>query len=107
MAGLRSRGYCRDIYCVCGKLRVVPRRYSRWLPPQYTDRPPLMSNSCPVENEHSSDDSHATIAAISSGLTKRPFGTCSTIHFTFSGVNCLRMSVSATDGHTAFTRISV
>ena len=66
-----------------------------------------MSNSWPVENEHSSEQSQATIAAISLVCTKRFLGTCSTIHFTFSVVKVLTMSVSATDGQTALTRISV
>ena len=41
---------------------------------QYTARPPEMSNTAPVENEHSSEASHATIAAISSTVTKRFIG---------------------------------
>ena len=41
---------------------------------QYTARPPEMSKTPPVVNEHSSDDSQAIIAAISSGSTNRPIG---------------------------------
>ena len=41
---------------------------------QYTARPPEMSKTPPVVNEHSSDDSQAISAAISSGSTKRPIG---------------------------------
>ena len=41
---------------------------------QYTARPPEMSKTAPVVNEHSSDDSQAISAAISSGSTKRPIG---------------------------------
>jgi len=41
---------------------------------QYTARPPEMSNTAPVENEQSSDDSQATSAAISSTSTNRFIG---------------------------------
>ena len=42
--------------------------------PQYTALPPEISNTAPVENEHSSEASHATSAAISSTSTKRFIG---------------------------------
>ena len=41
---------------------------------QYTALPPEISNTAPVENEHSSEASHATSAAISSTSTKRFIG---------------------------------
>ena len=41
---------------------------------QYVARPPEMSNTAPVENEHSADAQQATSAAISSTSTKRPRG---------------------------------
>lgn len=41
---------------------------------QYVARPPEMSKTAPVENEHSSLANHATIAANSSGLPSRPIG---------------------------------
>jgi hypothetical protein len=42
--------------------------------PQYVARPPEISNTAPVENEQSSDASHAIIAASSSTVTKRFIG---------------------------------
>jgi len=41
---------------------------------QYVARPPEMSNTAPVVNEHSSDESHATSAATSSTVPGRPSG---------------------------------
>ncbi len=41
---------------------------------QYVALPPEISNTAPVEKEHSSDASHATSAAISSTLPKRFIG---------------------------------
>ena len=41
---------------------------------QYVARPPETSNTAPVENEQSSDASHAIIAASSSTSTKRFIG---------------------------------
>ena len=41
---------------------------------QYVARPPETSNTAPVENEQSSDASHAIIAASSSTITKRFIG---------------------------------
>ena len=41
---------------------------------QYVARPPEMSNTAPVVNEHSFDAQNATSAAISSTSTKRPRG---------------------------------
>lgn len=46
----------------------------RRLTAQYTALPPEISNTAPVENEQSSDASHATSAAISSTSTKRFIG---------------------------------
>jgi len=41
---------------------------------QYVARPPEMSNTAPVENEHSSDASQHTSAATSSTCPSRPIG---------------------------------
>ena len=41
---------------------------------QYVARPPLISNTAPVENEHSSEDSQQIRAATSSSSRKRPIG---------------------------------
>jgi hypothetical protein len=41
---------------------------------QYVARPPEMSNTAPVENEHSAEAQNATREAISSTSTKRPRG---------------------------------
>ena len=41
---------------------------------QYVARPPLMSNTAPVENEQSSEASQQMSAAISVTSTKRPIG---------------------------------
>ena len=41
---------------------------------QYVARPPLMSNTAPVENEQSSEDSQQIRAATSSSSRKRPIG---------------------------------
>ena len=41
---------------------------------QWPARPPEMSNTAPVESEHSSDDSQGTIAATSEACSIRPMG---------------------------------
>jgi hypothetical protein len=41
---------------------------------QYVDRPPEISNTAPVEKEHSSLLNQQISAAISAGSTKRPMG---------------------------------
>ena len=41
---------------------------------QWPARPPEMSNTAPVENEHSSEASNATSAATSGGWPTRPIG---------------------------------
>src|SRR5713101_468765 len=41
---------------------------------QYVARPPEISSTAPVVNEHSAELQNATSEAISSTLTKRPFG---------------------------------
>ena len=53
---------------LCGRAGCGHRRH------QYTARPPDTSNTAPVENEHSSDASQATIDATSSTRPKRAIG---------------------------------
>src|SRR5690349_5371271 len=65
---------------------------------QYVDRPPVMSSTAPVVNEQSSDDSHATSAAISCTSRKRPIGIFASMYCLCSSVPCARISVSATAG---------
>src|SRR5439155_11164729 len=72
---------------------------------QYVARPPERSYTAPVENEHSSEDSHATSAATSSGLPTRPIGIFATSMSTVERSICWSSSVPITAGATALTRI--
>src|SRR5438094_10287378 len=74
---------------------------------QYVARPPEMSNTAPVENEHSSEASQQTSAAISSTLTKRPMGIFDTMYLANSGVTCPIVAVCAAAGVTQLTRTPV
>src|SRR6185295_20163943 len=62
-----------------------------------------MSNTAPVENEHSSDASQTTSAAISSTLTKRPIGILESMYWANSGVTWSRIAVCAAAGVTQLT----
>ena len=61
----------------------------------------------PVENEHSSVHSHATIAAISSTVPKRPMGIFESMKSMCCWVICANMPVFTAAGVTQFTRIPV
>ena len=69
-----------------------PREYRDLVAPlparvrQYTERPPLMSNTAPVENEFSSVASHVTSEASSSISRKRPRGIFDSMNLWNSGV---------------------
>src|SRR5258706_112448 len=62
-----------------------------------------MSNTAPVENEHSPEASQQTSAVISSTLTKRPMGIFDSMYFANSGVTCSRIAVCAAAGVTQLT----
>src|SRR6266850_4810748 len=62
-----------------------------------------MSNTAPVENEHSSDASQQTSAAISSTLTNLPIGILESMYLANSGVTCSRIAVCAAAGVTQLT----
>ena len=66
-----------------------------------------MWNTPPVENEHSSEDSQATSAAISSTSTKRPSGIFDSMWSIWASVIWAKMSVRATAGVTQLTRIPI
>ena len=70
---------------------------------QYVARPPEMSNTPPVENEQSSEQSQATMAAISCGRPKRPSGIFDFIMSMWAWVIWAKMRVSTAAGVTQFT----
>ena len=64
-------------HSVCGQRSVIASQAAASGPPrvlQYVERPPVMSNTAPVEKLHSALDSQAAIAAISCTSTKRAIG---------------------------------
>src|ERR1700712_3751367 len=73
---------------------------------QYVARPPEISNTAPVENAQSDDDSHATMAASSSTGTKRPFGIFDSMKAICVCVIWSKIAVLAAAGVTAFTAMS-
>src|SRR5262249_19164094 len=70
----------------------------------YVARPPDISNTAPVLNEHSFDASQATSEAISCTGAVQPIGTSFRMDFTTSGVNFRSCSVSTTVGVTQLTK---
>jgi hypothetical protein len=66
-----------------------------------------MSNTPPVENEHSSEDSQATSAAISSTSRKSAIGIFDSVLSIWASVIQAKMSVRATAGVTQVTRIPI
>src|SRR5207253_850075 len=74
---------------------------------QYTARPPDRSKTAPVENEHSSVQSHATRAAISSTWPKRPMGILDNMKSMCACVIWANMPVFTAAGVTQFTRTPV
>jgi hypothetical protein len=79
-------------------------RYASW-EAQYVARPPEISNIPSVLNEHSSEASQATSAAISVGCPKRPIGMRDRIYSMCSGVICWKRSVSTAAGVRQLTRM--
>src|SRR5437660_1355031 len=76
-------------------------------PAQYVARPPERSNTAPVVNEHSAVHNHATIAAISSVMPKRPMGIFDNMKSMCAFVICSNMPVFTAAGVTQFTRTCV
>jgi hypothetical protein len=64
-------------------------------------------DSAPVEKEQSSVHNHATMAAISSGVPKRPMGILLNMNCMCSGVSWSKMGVLTAAGVTQFTRTPV
>ena len=67
-------------------------------PIQYVDRPPLISNTAPVENEFSSDASQVASEASSSISRNRPRGIFDSIQSTCDCDICSRIRVLAAAG---------
>jgi len=67
---LRSPTLPATRYARGGRMKSRASEYEH----QYVARPPEISNTAPVEKEHSADTRNATSAAISPTSTKRPRG---------------------------------
>src|SRR5919198_5984591 len=74
---------------------------------QYVALPPEMSNTAPVENEHSSLASQQTSAAISSTSTNRPIGIFDSMYWMCCSVIWLKIAVRAAAGVTQLTSTPV
>src|SRR5262249_47407605 len=70
---------------------------------QYVDRPPLRSQTAPVENEFSSEASHATSDASSCTSRKRPLGIFESMYWMCASDICSKIRVRAAAGVTQFT----
>src|SRR5271170_4512276 len=105
---LEKHGYARDREhpgCLCaGGLSVGSKPFPKaegdtWRPTiQYVARPPEMSNTAPVLNEHSRLASQQTSAATSSTSPKRSIGILERIYAICAGETCASIGVSIVAG---------
>ena len=98
-----GRGGSRGAASVMAHAEAVNPTLVREPRPQYVARPPERSNTPPVENEQSSEQSQATIAAISFGRPKRPSGIFDFIMSMWVWVIWSKMRVSTAAGVTQLT----
>src|SRR3954470_14851827 len=69
---------------------------------QYVERPPEMSNTAPVENEHSRLATHAISDATSSVVPNRPAGIFESMKSMCDWVICEKIGVRTAAGVTTF-----
>src|SRR5271166_1068592 len=86
--------------------RSTPDRQTSVCLFQYVARPPEISKTAPVVNEHSAELQNAASDAISSTSTKRPFGILESMKSMCCLVICAKSAVRAAAGVMQFTVIS-